>query len=113
MFAEVYDPGRAEGLNVGQFPLMHPLVRREVLSHLGYQRLDFPYVHPSWQNDGAAVAKLDLCFLPSDPAMAALPAWLVADFLTSYYAVLPNKPGEWYEMVDRLRTMDAIPLRPL
>jgi hypothetical protein len=113
MFAEVYDPGRAAGLDFGNFPLMHPVVRREVLSHLGYQRLDFPYLHPSWQNDGAAVAHLDLCFLPSDPAMTALPSQLVVDFLTTYYAVLPNKPKEWQEMVDRLRTLDVVPLRPL
>lgn len=113
MFAEVYDPGRAAGLDFGRFPLMHPLVRREVLSHLGYQRLDFPYVHPSWQNDGAAVTHLDLCFLPADPAMTELPAGLVAEFLTTYYAVLPNKPGEWHAMIERLRTMGAVPLRPL
>ena len=43
---------------------MDPYVRREVLSHLGYKRLDFPYVHPSWNNDGEAVTGLDLCFLP-------------------------------------------------
>lgn len=113
MFAEVYNPGRAEALDFGAFPLMHPVVRREVLSHMGYRQLDFPYLHPSWQNDGEAVAHLDLCFLPSDPDLSSLPGRLVADFLTTYYAVLPNKPRAWQEMVDHLRTMDAVALRPL
>lgn len=111
MFAEVYDPG-AEGVNAGKFPWMHPLVRREVLSHMGYQRLDFPYVHPSWQKDGSAVAKHDFCFLPNSE-MDSLPGRLVADFLTTYYTVLPEKPQEWHAMVERLQSMDEVPLRPL
>lgn len=112
MFAEVYDPG-AEGVNAGTFPWMHPLVRREVLSHMGYQRLDFPYVHPSWQNNGSAVAKHDFCFLPTNVEMKTVPGRLVAEFLTTYYTVLPAKPKEWHEMVERLQMMDEVALRPL
>ncbi|MCC6153923.1 MAG: GNAT family N-acetyltransferase [Candidatus Hydrogenedentes bacterium] len=101
MFAEIYDPYRAKDHAFGGIKPMDPYVRREVLSHLGYQRLDFPYVHPSWTNTGGAVSELDLCFLPTDDAMLSLPAVLIASFLTGYYAVLANKPAAWHEMINR------------
>ena len=66
MFAEIYDPYRIEGHAFGGVKPMDPYVRREVLSHLGYKRIDFTYVHPSWENNGEAVEELDLCFLPTD-----------------------------------------------
>jgi hypothetical protein len=113
MFAEVYNPGEVSTHDFGGIAPMHPMVRREVLSHMGYKRLDFAYVHPSWQNDGEAVGGLDLCFLPADPAVDALPAQLVADFLTTYYAVLPNKPAAWHAMIDNLRQTKHVWLRPL
>jgi hypothetical protein len=112
-FAEIYNPERVTDLAFGGFPAMHPVVRREVLSHMGFQRLDFPYVHPSWQDDGTPVTNLDFCFLPADPAMTELPATLVADFLTTYYQVLPNKPAAWHAMIDDLRRRQTVALRPL
>lgn len=113
MFAEVFDPARVPGFTFGGVRTMDPFVRREVLSHLGYCRLEFPYVHPSWQGDGAAVTNLDLCFLPFTQGVEALPARLVAGFLTCYYSVLPNKPEPWYAMIEGLRSVERIPLRPL
>lgn len=113
MFAEIYDPGRVTHLSFGSVPAMHPVVRREVLSHMGYRRLNFAYVHPSWQQNGAEVSNLDLCFLPADPGCTELPGKLVADFLTEYYAVLPQKPAAWHEMVSRLRERPAVALLPL
>lgn len=113
MFAEIYDPGRIQAHEFGGVSVMHPVVRREVLSHMGYQRLDFPYVHPSWEDNGEAVTNLDLCFLPTDSETTSLSARLVADFLTGYYAFLPNKPAAWHAMVDELRKRESIPLRPL
>ncbi|MFA6244276.1 MAG: hypothetical protein WC655_25260 [Candidatus Hydrogenedentales bacterium] len=113
MFAEVYDPYRAEKHAFGGIKVMDPFVRREVLSHLGYRRLDFPYVHPSWKNNGAAVTELDLCFLPADETLQELPADVVANFLTRYYSVLPNKPAEWRTMLVQLRTQEFVPLAPL
>lgn len=113
MFAEVYDPERVPGYTFGGLSAMHPVVRREVLSHLGYRRLDFPYVHPSWQDDGGEVAHLDLCFLPADEAAESLPGSLIGDFLTTYYAVLPHKPPAWHAMIERLRRAGAVALRPL
>lgn len=74
-----------------------------VLSHLGYQRLDFPYVHPSWKNDGEAVEGLDLCFMPTDATITEIEASLVVDFITDYYTVLPNKPQRWLDMVEDLK----------
>lgn len=112
-FAEVYNPALVTALTFGNAPAMHPVVRREVLSHMGFQRLDFPYVHPSWQDDGTPVTNLDFCFLPTDPAMSSLPAALVADFLTTYYRVLPNKPAAWLAMIADLRQREAVALRPL
>ncbi|MGZ4032907.1 MAG: GNAT family N-acetyltransferase, partial [Tumebacillaceae bacterium] len=47
MFAEIYNPYLALDHAFGGIKPMDPFVRREVLSHLGYRRLDFPYVHPS------------------------------------------------------------------
>ncbi|OQP17094.1 GNAT family acetyltransferase, partial [Geobacillus zalihae] len=88
-------------------------VRREVLSHLGYKRLDFPYVHPSWNNDGEAVTGLDLCFLPMDDSVNELPADLVVKFLKRYYSVLSNKPRDWYEMMEKLEVKNTIPLLPI
>ena len=113
MFAEIYDPYRAKDHAFGGIKPMDPYVRREVLSHLGYQRLDFPYVHPSWTNTGGAVSELDLCFLPTDDATPSLPAELIVAFLTGYYAVLPNKPAAWHEMIERLRGETKIKLQPL
>ncbi len=113
MFAEIYDPGRVTDFDFGSVPAMHPMVRREVLSHMGYRRLNFDYVHPSWQQTGAEVSNLDLCFLPADPGRTDLPGKLVADFLTEYYTVLPNKPAAWHEMVRRLRDRQTVALLPL
>ncbi len=113
MFAEIYDPYRARDHAFGGIKPMDPFVRREVLSHLGYKRLDFPYVHPSWTNTGDAVGELDLCFLPTDDAQTQLPATLIADFLTGYYAILANKPAQWHSMVEGLRGKSTIPLLPL
>ncbi|MBT2292277.1 GNAT family N-acetyltransferase [Paenibacillus albidus] len=113
MFAEIYDPYRVEDYAFGGVKPMDPFVRREVLSHLGYQRLDFPYVHPSWLGDGEAVTGLDLCFMPGDEERTSLSAGLVADFLTRYYSVLDSKPQSWHAMVEQLRSADTVELRPL
>ncbi|WP_068776756.1 GNAT family acetyltransferase [Paenibacillus sp. FJAT-26967] len=113
MFAEIYDPYRIQDHTFGGVKPMDPFVRREVLSHLGYRRLDFEYVHPSWQNDGEAVNELDLCFMPSDEDMSALPSSLVADFLTRYYTVLENKPDTWQRMIEGLRASERISLLPI
>jgi hypothetical protein len=113
MFAEIYDPYRVPGYTFGGIKPMDPFVRREVLSHLGYKRLNFPYVHPSWQQDGKPVTVLDLCFRPEDEGLSALPAELIVRFLERYYAILPNKPAEWHAMVDELKTWKSVELRPI
>ncbi|MEW9699294.1 GNAT family N-acetyltransferase [Paenibacillus sp. SI8] len=113
MFAEIYDPYRIQDHAFGGVKPMDPFVRREVLSHLGYKRLDFPYVHPSWENNGEAVDELDLCFLPTDEARAQIPAQLVAAFLTRYYAVLANKPAKWDAMVEELKQRESVALLPI
>ncbi|MEH7376176.1 GNAT family N-acetyltransferase [Neobacillus drentensis] len=114
MFAEIYDPYRVEQHEFGGVKVMDPYVRREVLSHLGYKRIDFSYVHPSWKNNGEAVAGLDLCFMPiQDEGLNSLPANLVKDFLTTYYSILTNKPKDWLEMIDRLGKKEFVSLLPL
>ncbi|PLR83364.1 GNAT family acetyltransferase [Bacillus sp. V33-4] len=113
MFAEIYDPYKAGDHEFGGVKAMNPFVRREVLSHLGYKRLDFTYVHPSWKNDGEAVTGLDLCFMPGDENVNEIPAQLVVDFLKNYYTVLPNKPSEWLNMVEQLERQESVPLLPL
>lgn len=112
MFAEIYDPYRVENHEFGGVKPMDPYVRREVLSHLGYKRLDFPYVHPSWNNDGEAVTGLDLCFLPM-AEQDAVPADLIVQFLRRYYSVLSNKPQAWYDMVKQLEAKNTVALLPL
>lgn len=113
MFAEIYDPYKVEDFQFGGIKPMDPYVRREVLSHLGYRRLDLNYVHPSWNNDGEGVTGLDLCFLPFDEATDEIEAELVVNFLKRYYAVLPNKPKEWYEMIEKLEAIEKIKLLPI
>lgn len=113
MFAEIYDPYQSQEHSFGGVKPMDPFVRREVLSHLGYKRLGFPYVHPSWQGDGEAVGGLDLCFMPGDDEMESVSAALVADFLTRYYSVLESKPEAWEEMVAGLRQRASVALLPL
>lgn len=113
MFAEIYDPYRVVGHAFGGVKPMDPYVRREVLSHLGYKRIDFRYVHPSWENNGEAVEELDLCFLPTDEEVAEIPAALVAKFLRRYYAVLANKPHAWEAMVAGLEGKETLALQPL
>lgn len=113
MFAEIYDPYRVEHHEFGGIKVMDPYVRREVLSHLGYKRLNLNYVHPSWENNGEAVEGLDLCFMPTNDELNQLPAVLVKDFLTTYYAVLPNKPQKWLDMVGRISGKESISLLPL
>jgi hypothetical protein len=92
MFAEIYDPYKVDNHEFGSVKPMDPYVRREVLSHLGYKRLDFTYVHPSWANDGEEVTGLDLCFLPIKENINELQTDLITQFLKRYYSVLPNKP---------------------
>lgn len=113
MFAEIYNPYLAKDHDFGGIKPMDPFVRREVLAHLGYRKLDFPYVHPSWLNDGEAVGLLDLCFLPYEEGIESLPASLIRAFLEGYYAILPNKPQAWLEMVDALSKRDSISLLPI
>jgi hypothetical protein len=113
MFAEIYDPYQVDDYPFGGVKPMNPYVRREVLSHLGYKRLNFSYVHPSWNNDGEAVTGLDLCFLPSDDTLENLDADLIVQFLRRYYAVLPNKPEQWSEMVEQLENRETVSLLPL
>lgn len=113
MFAEIYDPYRVVHHEFGGVKVMDPYVRREVLSHLGYKRLDLSYVHPSWENNGEAVSGLDLCFMPTNDEVDSLPASLVKDFLTTYYSVLSNKPQEWLEMIEKISSKETISLLPL
>jgi len=114
MFAEIYNPYLTGDLGFGGIKPMNPYVRREVLAHLGYRKLDLDYVHPSWQIDGEAVHGLDLCFMPvADEEMASVPAALVSSFLERYYAVLPQKPGTWYDMVESLKGRETVQLLPM
>ncbi|WP_078543348.1 GNAT family acetyltransferase [Litchfieldia alkalitelluris] len=113
MFAEIYNPYDGENHEFGGVKTMDPYVRREVLSHLGYKRLNFSYVHPSWENDGTAVHGLELCFMPTDDEVAELPSSLIVDFLTMYYSVLPNKPKEWLDMIESLKASEKVELLPL
>ncbi|MGZ7445520.1 GNAT family N-acetyltransferase [Paenibacillus sp. TH7-28] len=113
MFAEIYDPYRVEDHEFGGVKPMDPYVRREVLSHLGYKRLDFPYVHPSWNNDGEAVTGLDLCFLPMGENEETLQTDLIVKFLQRYYTVLPNKPQSWYDMIESLKVKETVKLLPI
>ncbi|NKE04377.1 MULTISPECIES: GNAT family N-acetyltransferase [Mesobacillus] len=113
MFAEIYDPYRKADHDFGGVKTMDPFVRREVLSHLGYKRLDMEYVHPSWENDGEAVEGLDLCFMPTDEITHELPAALISDFLTTYYSVLAKKPEQWSNMIDQLKNRETVTLLPL
>jgi len=113
MFAEIYDPYRVEHHEFGGVKVMDPYVRREVLSHLGYKRLDLEYVHPSWENNGEAVKGLDLCFMPLNDETDQLLAHLVKSFLTTYYTVLSNKPQEWLEMIETIGAKESIQLLPL
>lgn len=112
MFAEIYDPYQVEHSFGGVTP-MNPYVRREVLSHIGYRRLDIDYVHPSWDHKGEAVEGLNLCFLPADEERASIPAELVYRFLDEYYAALPNKPQAWLDMMNEIKTHNEIALMPL
>ncbi|MFF2479476.1 GNAT family N-acetyltransferase [Paenibacillus sp. NPDC058071] len=113
MFAEIYDPQSAEEHGFGGVTPMNPYVRREVLSHMGYKRLNIDYVHPSWDHEGEAVEGLNLSFLPADEELDRIPAELVVRFLQEYYSALPNKPDAWHAMVDALREMEQIELLPL
>lgn len=113
MFAEIYDPYEKEDFDFGGVKTMNPFVRREVLSHLGYKKVNFSYVHPSWQNDGEAVSGLDFCFMPMDEAVTEIPSSLVVDFLTDYYSILPNKPEKWLQMIADLKNKNTVELLPL
>lgn len=113
MFAEIYNPEAVEDLSFGGVKSMHPIVRREVLFHIGYRRLDMDYVHPSWQQNGEAVGGLQLGFLAADPDLPSISGSLVAQFLRTYYAPLEPKPKAWYDMVEAVATKDAVRLLPL
>lgn len=113
MFAEIYNPQAISTYKFGNVLAMHPAVRREVLSHLGYRKLDIDYVHPSWDHEGKAVTELDLGFRTADDSAERIPAELVVRFLRKYYAALPNKPKAWQEMIAELETRTDIPLLPL
>ncbi len=110
MFAEIYDPYRVEHYEFGGIKPMDPYVRREVLAHLGYKRIDIPYVHPSWNNDGEPVSGLDLCYLPFGKNKSSIQSSLVVEFLKRYYSVLSNKPVSWYQMIEQLEAKDKVAL---
>ena len=112
VFAEIYDPYRAARHNFGGLQAMNPFVRREVLAHLGFKRLDFSYVHPSWTNEGDAVTELDFCFLPLVET-DTLSGEAIADFLTMYYGILSEKPQAWHEMIAELQITDKVKLLAL
>ncbi|MFD0711678.1 GNAT family N-acetyltransferase [Paenibacillus sp. GCM10027626] len=111
MFAEVYNPITAD-YHFGGVTPMNPYVRREVLSHMGYKRIDLSYVHPSWQENGEAVTGLDLCFMPADEPLEELPAELVSRFLTRYYSALPAKPEQWHQMMAGIAERQMLSLEP-
>jgi len=113
MFAEIYRPHSVSSLKFGNVLPMHPAVRREVLSHIGYRRLDLNYVHPSWDHEGKAVSELDLGFCSAEAAQHSLPSELIVRFLRQYYSALPNKPKEWEEMIRELEGRDEVELLPL
>ncbi|MED1466805.1 GNAT family N-acetyltransferase [Bacillus salipaludis] len=113
MFAEIYDPYQVEDYEFGGVKPMDPYVRREVLSHLGYKRLNIPYVHPSWNNDGEPVTGLDLCFLPINKSINELPSNLIIRFLTKYYSILSNKPLSWYVMIQNIKKDKNVQLLPI
>lgn len=113
MFAEIYDPYRAGHHEFGGIKPMDPFVRREVLSHLGYRKLDFEYIHPSWNNDGEAVSGLDLCFMPVHHPGDELSGSLIARFLRKYYTFLSNKPARWETMVEQIERRDGVKLLPI
>ncbi|TJY44587.1 GNAT family N-acetyltransferase [Cohnella pontilimi] len=113
MFAEIYDPLHIEALRFGEALPMHPAVRREVLSHLGYRKLDIDYVHPSWDLEGKAVRGLNLGFRPVEENLDSLPSSLVVEFLRTYYTAIPEKPQEWLDMIAGLERRDRIPLLPI
>lgn len=110
MFAEIYDPYRVEGYEFGGVKPMDPYVRREVLAHLGYKKIDFNYIHPSWHNNGEAVTGLDLCFLPMEEEISEISSDLVIQFLKRYYTVLPNKPESWHDMVETIERKETLRL---
>ncbi len=112
VFAEIYNPYRVGNHDFGGVKAMDPFVRREVLAHLGFKRLDFTYVHPSWTNDGEAVTELDFCFLPFGEERF-LTGEFVANFLKMYYAILSEKPEAWTKMVTDLETTNKVELLPL
>jgi len=112
VFAEIYDPYKVENHDFGGIKAMNPFVRREVLAHLGFKRLDFSYVHPSWTNDGDAVTELDFCFLPLEEA-TSLKGDFIADFLKMYYAILSEKPAAWNKMIADLEAKEKVDLLPL
>jgi len=113
MFAEIYDPYAVEDVGFGGVKPMNPYVRREVLAHLGYKRLDLEYVHPSWQGDGEAVTGLQLGFMPADESLASLSGSLIARFLRTYYAGLNPKPSAWESMVEAVAQREEVALLPL
>ncbi len=110
MFAEIYNPYLVEEVRFGGIKSMDPYVRREVLSHLGYRKVDVYYVHPSWKDDGEAVTGLDLCYMPIGEKVDDISADLVVQFLKRYYSVLPNKPRSWEEMVKDLGAKERVAL---
>lgn len=113
MFAEIYNPHAASSFSFGDVLAMHPAVRREVLSHLGYRKLDLSYVHPSWDHEGKAVTELDLGFWTADETLTQIPASLIAAFLRQYYEALPKKPKAWHDMIAKLDARDQVALLPL
>lgn len=113
MFAEIYNPYAVEDLGFGGVKPMNPYVRREVLAHLGYRRLDMDYVHPSWQGDGEAVGGLQLGFMSSDESVSTVPGSLIAKFLHTYYEVLNPKPQAWIDMIEAVEKRGEVELLPL
>lgn len=56
---------------------------------------------------------LDFCFMPGDDTVDELPADLIVNFLKRYYAVLPEKPQAWNDMIAKLEAQERVALLPL
>jgi acetyltransferase (GNAT) family protein len=116
LFIEADDPRRVpwEHVTAERETAIDPVERRRIFAHLGFWRVDVPYVHPPLAAGKAAVDYLDLLFAPWDGRERGISAQVVLDTLRPIWSAWARREYEAYlARLARYLGGRSIALRPL
>jgi hypothetical protein len=116
LFIEADDPRRVppEHVTAERETAIDPVERRRIFAHLGFWRVDVPYVQPPLAAGKAAVDYLDLLFAPWDGNERDLSPHALLDTLRpTWGAWAPREYEDYLARLVRYLSDQSIALRPL